>query len=98
MTQVTRMQDKFRPGRQSIDLCDRLLEGADDILVRIFIESDMTVADLDKAEVARRNRIDRAQDLGSEYAAAQGPKHTRARPGHAFQKTTAIDAVGIMIV
>src|SRR5262249_49710922 len=98
MTQVTRMQDKLRPGRQTVNLGDRFLESSDDILVRVFVEPDVAVADLNEAEIARCYRVDRAKDFGGEHATTQGPKHTSACPGHAFQETTTIDAVGVLIV
>ena len=83
---------------QSIDLGDRFLQGADDILVRLFIETDMAVADLNEAEIARGDRSYRAEYFGSEHSAAHRPKHPGAGPGHAFEEAAPIDAIRIVIL
>ena len=52
MAQVTRVQDEVWWSRQRVDLRNRFLQRADDILIRVFIKSDVTVADLHKTEIA----------------------------------------------
>ena len=49
--------------RQRVDFGDRFLQRADHILVRVFVKTDVAVADLHKAEIAADQRSRRAEHL-----------------------------------
>src|SRR5262245_58480020 len=98
MAQVTCMQDEIWWTSQCVNLRDRFLQRADDILVRILVKSDVAVADLHKAEITAGEWSRRAEQFRREHAAAHRPKYSRARPGHAFKEPAAIDAIGIVVM
>ena len=80
--------------RAGVDLAHRSLERAGDILIRRLFEADMTVAELDEREVRRlgRRRL-LAEHSRRKQAAADGPDHSGAGPGHALEEPASIDAV-----
>src|ERR1051325_496482 len=101
MGEVAGVEDKFGAVRQGVDACDGGFEGAGDVFVGFFVKADVGVADLDELEVGRRCGGDfRARGEGSrgQQAAGDGPYHAGAGPGHAFEKTAPVDAVGIVVV
>ena len=63
MAEVTGVQHEVWRSRQRIDLGDRFLQRADHILVRVFVKTDVAVADLHKAEIAADQRSRRAEQL-----------------------------------
>src|SRR5262249_16002149 len=98
MAQIARVQDEIWWSRQCVDLRDRFLQRADDVLVGIFVKTDMAVAYWDKAEIAANRRSSRAEQFGREHTAAHRPEHSSACPGHAFKEPAAIDAIGIIVM
>src|ERR1700757_3143666 len=93
VSDVAGMDDKGRLCRHRVDLGDRLLKGAERIGISRLVEADMTVADLQKGEVARfrvggGSLADEAQR--TRHAAAHGPENAGARPGHALQQPAAV--------
>src|SRR6202040_199040 len=78
------------------------LKGLGHIFVGIFTEADVTVADLQKAEVGScRQRVAGLGDLGEgsrhEDAAADRPKQAGAGPSHALKKAAAVDPVVFVV-
>src|SRR5206468_3338704 len=83
MTQVTGVQDEVRRRRQRVDLRDRLLQRADDIFVRLFVKTDVAVADLHEAEIGTSDWRCCAEQFRREDSTAHRPKHSSASPCHA---------------
>ena len=50
------MQDEIWRSLQCVDLRDRFLQRADDIFIRVFVKTDVAVADLHEAEIAGDRR------------------------------------------
>src|SRR5437762_1484312 len=101
MREIARVQEQIRPRRQGVDFVDRRLERAGDVFIRFFAKADVAVADLREGEIAAGFRVrgrlaERARRKDS--AAADRPDHARADPGHAFEKSAAVDAVVILLV
>src|SRR5262249_24583422 len=63
MTQVTRVQNEVWWSRQCFVFPDRFLQRADDVLVCLFVETDMAVADLHKAEITAGQRSGRTEEF-----------------------------------
>src|SRR5207302_5107611 len=87
--------------RHGIDLVDRCLQSRDDVRIGRFVKADVAVADLYKAEVPAIAGI-LAIDLGEgprpRDATAHRPDQAGARPCHALQKSTAVDAVVVKVL
>ena len=98
MTEIACVQNEIRRLWQRVNFGNRLLQCSDHVFISFFIESDMAVADLRKGEVAARGVRRGAENFRGKDAATYGPKQSRARPRHAFEKAAPIDAVGIVIV
>ena len=101
--EIAGMQEEFRRFRQGVDARDGFAKRGGDVHVGGFVESDMAVADLHKMQLAGRQcghgaARDLAERTGGKDAAAQRPEHAGAGPGHAFEKTAAVDTVGVMIM
>ena len=63
--------------------------------VRRLVEADVAVADLHEGEIGLRGWLHRfAEDARGRHAAGKGPDEAGAGPGHALQKSAAVDAVG----
>src|ERR1700739_2826666 len=92
------MQNEIRWRGQGVDLGDRFLQRANDILVCVLIKTDMAVADLDETEIPAGARTYRAKYFGREHSAAQRPKYTGSRPCHAFEKPATINSVMLLFV
>src|SRR4029450_6218185 len=97
MCQVARMKNERRWLWRSLDLRHRGAESRRDVGVRGFVESDVAVADLDKAECTvpvRHHRAARlAQRRSFQDAARQRPGCASPYPCHAFQKMSSIEIV-----
>src|SRR6266404_1326523 len=62
---ISGVNKKSRRGGHRIDAIESNLEGLRHILVCLFAEADVTVADLQKAEIrSRRQRVSCFRDLG----------------------------------
>src|SRR5437879_11981730 len=95
-------KESWRRGHR-VDAIESNLEGLRHIFVCVFAETDVTVADLKKAEIrSRRQRVSCFRDLGKssrrKHPAAYGPKQARACPCHAMEKAAAIDSVVFVVV
>src|SRR5260370_29679441 len=95
-------KERWRRGHR-VDAIESNLEGLRHIFVCVFAETDVTVADLKKAEIrSRRQRVSCFRDLGKgsrrKHPAAYGPKEARAGPRHAVEKAAAIDSVVFVVV
>ena len=100
---VSCVNEKRRRRRHRVDAVECNLKRFGHIFVRVFAEADMTVADLQKAQISGgRQRIsglgDLRQGLRYEDAATDRPKHAGAGPCHAFEKAAAIDSVVFVVV
>ena len=95
MREVPSMEHEGWLGRQRVDLRDRLLHRADHVLVRLALEADVGVADLNEAEVTGRGAPGRGvrQAAGREDSTTDGPKQPRTGPGHALEESATVDAV-----
>src|SRR5713101_1075729 len=76
---VSRVNKEGRRRRHRVDSIEGGFEGRGHIFVRLFTEPDMTVANLQKAEIGScRQRVSGLRDLGEgfryEYAATDRPK------------------------
>src|SRR4029077_12486527 len=97
------MNEERRPRRHRVDAIKRNFESRGDILVRLFIEADVAVADLQKAKVGSCwQRVSGFRNLSKgfrrEYATADRPKQPGTSPGHALQKAAAINPVVFVVV
>src|SRR6202011_6274832 len=80
-------------GGQCVYLGDRFLQCADDILVRVLVETDVAVADLHETEVLSSFGSNGTEHFGGEHSTAHRPKHPGPGPSHAFQKAATIDTI-----
>src|SRR5580698_1942474 len=93
MREVAGVNEKLRLHWKRVDFVDRGLHCSDDVRISRLVESDVTVADLDKREVVlRRFRVGSEQFRGG-YAPGDRPDDTGSGPGHALKKASAVDAV-----
>src|SRR6266404_5923763 len=87
LTQIAGMNDEIRFVGHRVDLVDCRLQSSGDVGVRWLVETDVTVADLDKAEVPTFAGI-LAVAFGEcpryRDATAHGPDQPCARPCHAL--------------
>src|SRR5260370_2928138 len=95
-------KESWRGGHR-VDAIESNLEGLRHIFVCVFAETDVTVADLKKAEIrSRRQRVSCFRDLGKgsrrKHPAPYGPKETPAGPCHAVQKAAANDSAVFMVL
>src|SRR5271165_3899206 len=97
--EVAGVDQKIGSLRQCVDPGDGLLQrGGHALLVRVFAEADVAVADLDEREAARpRLPGSLAEGAGREDSAADRPDEACARPGHAFQEPATIHPVALAI-
>src|SRR5690348_16346416 len=102
VSEVAGVQPKGRSFGQRVDLGHRLSQGSRDVLVGFLIESNMTVADLDKTQIGSGGSARRigslVESLRSENTAGHGPEHAGSSPSHAFEEPAAVDAVLVVIV
>jgi hypothetical protein len=89
------MKQECRRLRQSVDAIDGGLQCRSDVLVRIFAESNVAVADLDELQIAFR-RLFAGDRLTARDAASQADQQTGTGPGHAVQEPAAVDAVVVV--
>src|SRR5450759_5478254 len=65
LCKVSRMNEERRRCRHRVDSIERNLKGCSDILVSLFVEANVAVTDLEKAEIrSRRQRVSCFRDLG----------------------------------
>ena len=98
VAQIAGVDDEIGLVRESIDFIDGGLKRSRDVRIGRFAEADVAVADLHEVKFSPGAFRVAAEGLGTEDAAADGPQDARAGPGHAFQETAAVDAVGRGIV
>src|SRR6266487_6224624 len=96
------MNKERRRGRHCVDAIQRNFESRSDILVRLLIEADVAVADLQKAKVGSWQRLagfrNLCQSFRRKYATADCPKQASTGPCHAMEKAAAINPVVLVIV
>ena len=80
---ITRVNQKCGLLFQGIDSVHGLLESLRHILVRLFVESDVAVTDLDEAEYTLLLSA-RQETARGEHSRVHGPDQPRASPRHAF--------------
>ena len=86
------------PGRR-VDLVDRQLQRPGDVLVGRLVEADVAVADLHEAEACCQRGLryrcvgGGGKESGRGHAARHRPQKAGARPGHAAEKISPVDAV-----
>src|SRR5260370_2312004 len=101
LTQIAGVNDEIRFVGHRIDLVDRRLQSGGDVRVCWLVETDLTVADLDKAEVRAFAGIF-AVSFGEcpryRYATAHGPDQACTRPRHALQEPATVDAIVVEIL
>src|SRR5438876_5980290 len=99
---ISRMNEERRRRWHSVDAIEGNLESLRHILVRLFTESDVAVADLQKAEVGSRQRLSGPRNLGESFrredAAADRPKQAGTSPCHTVEKAAAINPVVFVVV
>src|SRR5208282_436571 len=98
---VARVQQKLGLAGQSVDLVHRRLQGRNYIRIGGLIESHVAVADLYKAEVsALAAVVIHAFGKGTRHwnATTHGPDQSGACPGHALEKSPAIDPVVVEVL
>src|SRR5215469_11879214 len=87
MRNIASVNHERRFYRKALNLSDGLLQRANRIGVRRFIEAHMTVANLQEGHArwlcCERSVIDKPQR--SRHPTGDGPQHSRPSPGHAFQ-------------
>jgi hypothetical protein len=76
----------------------RPLQRGRDVLIGGLVEAHMTVTDLDEMELSPGTFHALTKSLGTQNATADGPSNTSADPRHAFQKTSTVNAIIIVIV
>src|SRR5579871_1135894 len=94
------MQEKGRLNGKCGDLRHRLSRRRDDILIRIFSEPDVAVADLHETQIGFHVMIVQIlpETGGGQDPAAHGPEHPRSDPGHALEKSPPVDAVAFVVM
>ena len=101
LTQITGVNDEIRFVGHGIDLVDRRLQSSGDVRIGRLVKTDVTVADLHKAEVPAFAGIF-AIALGEcprhRDAAAHGPDQACARPCHALQEPATVDAIVVEVL
>src|ERR1700685_1524246 len=101
MADVAGVQQEVWRRRQRVDFIYGCLESSHNIRIGRLVEAHVAVADLNKAEVSTSagmlGNIFR-ESPGNGNAAAHGPYQTRPGPGHAFQKSAAVDNVVVEIL
>ena len=95
------MNDEIRCVRHGIDLVDGRLQSSGDVRIGWLVKTDVTVTDLDKAEVRAFAGIFAAA-FGEcpryRNATAHSPDQARARPCHALQESAAINAIVVEVL
>jgi hypothetical protein len=82
--------------RELVDASYRVFERGSDVLIRFFVEADMTVADLDEAETAAHLHAPVCvlpEQSGGQNTTLHRPQNARACPRHALQKSTPVHTV-----
>src|SRR6266404_4864217 len=101
LTQIAGMNDEIRFVGHRVDFIDRCLQSSGDVRVSRLVETDVTVADLDKAEVPTFAGIP-AVAFGEcpryRDATAHGPDQPGPRPRHTLQEPAAVDAIVVEIL
>jgi len=87
LTQIASVDDEVRRLGHRVDFVDRRLQSSGDVRIGRFAKPDMTVADLDKAEVpafAGALIVTLGECPRHRNAAAQCPDQAGTRPCHAL--------------
>src|SRR5882724_6976388 len=102
MTYVAGVQHELWRLAETIDLLDRRLERPCHIGIGGFVESHMAVADLHEAEFAshfaRADFSQPAQAIRLQDSSFHHAERSCPSPRHAFQKTSSVDSIVVVIV
>ena len=99
MGNVAGVNQEFGLGLEGFDPIKGDLQGGRDIRVRRLVESHMAVAQLHEAQLAVHFLLGGfTERVGTENSALHNAKRARPRPSHAFQKSSAINAVMVVVV
>src|SRR6266446_3023085 len=94
---ITRVNQKCGLLFQGIDSVHGLLESLRHILIRLFVESYVAVADLDEAEHTLLLSA-RPETTGCKHSRVHSPDQPGAGPCHAFEKTATLDSVTLLLL
>ena len=94
MAEISGVKDQIWLDGQRVDLADRHLQRGSNIDICRLIETDVTVADLDKRKrrLIARFRVC-AKKARYRHASSERPYHSRAGPCHALEEAASIDAI-----
>jgi hypothetical protein len=98
MTQIAGVNNKIRRSLQSIDFVHGCTESADNVRIRGLVKADVAVADLNEMKLSSDVFGVLAESLGTQNATADSPKDASAGPSHAFEKSSPVDAIVIVVV
>jgi hypothetical protein len=74
------------------------VKSAYNIRIRGLVKADVAVADLNEVKLSSDLFRVLAKSLGTQNAATDSPKDASAGPSHAFEKSSTVDAVTIVVV
>jgi hypothetical protein len=74
------------------------VKGGDNVRIRGPVEANVAVADLNEMKLSVGLPHILSECLRTQNASADGPEDARAGPGHAFEKSTTVNAVVNAIV
>src|SRR6476661_3077562 len=93
VTYVSGMDYKRRFMIERVDLVHCCLQRAEHIVVGLFFEPDMAIADLHEMETRSRAGLRRLQCARSGDAAGESIEHACSSPCHALEKSAAVYSV-----
>src|SRR5437879_7643248 len=100
MADVSGVQQELGLHRESIDFVHCGLQGGDHVGISRLVESHVAVADLYEAEFSNfaglhRRAAMRPKGVRFQHASLHYTEGAGASPGHALQKTSAVDSIVI---
>jgi hypothetical protein len=98
MTKIPGVNNKIRRTLQSIDLVHGCAESAYNVWIRGLVEADVAVADLNEVEFSLGVCRVLAESLRTQNTPTDSPEDASAGPSHAFEKSSTVDAIAILIV
>src|SRR4030095_8590935 len=100
MADIAGVEQKLRQSWCVIDPVNRHPQGGHYVGVGRLVEPHVAVADLDEAQLPSGglSKIGSAEAVGSENPTLHDQEGSSAGPGHAFQESTAVNSVVVVIV
>jgi hypothetical protein len=103
MADVAGVEQELGPHRGRVDLLNGYPQGGHHVGIGGFVEPHVAVTDLNEAQLARlgssggqTGRI--AEAVGPQNSAFNNVQSSGSSPGHAFEKSTAVNAIVVVIV